>query len=134
MAQRATAAPAEAFRYTPIADRELALEQQSHFTLRPLTLNERAAARDNMTRVQVRDGERLIVQRSRQLAVDLTLAHLVSAENFPAGDPKPWPADGSLTERRAYLELLGDDLVNELGNEVYDRSTLEHDGGAAKNS
>lgn len=134
MAQRASR-PAESFTYIPIADRALPVEQQSRFTLRPMTLTERAAARDNMSRTQVRDGERTIASRSRQLAVELTLNHLLAAENFPAGEPKPWPADAPLADRQAYLELLGDDLVNEIGNEVYIRSTLAGAGGAEiKNS
>ena len=116
------AAPIEAWEYILKCDRELPPEQQSRFRLRPLTLAERAAARDNLARTHVHDGERTVVSRSRQVAIELTLSNLVSAENFPAGEAMPWPADGTLAEKRAYLELLGDAAVNELGNEIFDRS------------
>jgi hypothetical protein len=130
MAQR-VAVPAERWTYVLKSDRELPAEQQSRFTLRPLSMAERAAARDNLARVHVANGERIITHRDRSLAVELSLSHIEAIENFPAGDPKPWPADQPLSARLSYLELLGDEAVREIGNEIFDQSVAP---AAAKNS
>jgi hypothetical protein len=130
MAQR-VAVPAERWTYVLEADRTLPIEQQSRFTLRPLSMAERAAARDNLARVHIAHGERVITHRDRSLAFELALSHIASIENFPAGEPKPWPVDEPLSARASYLELLGDEAVREIGNEIFDRSVAPP---AAKNS
>lgn len=123
--------PTEAWTYVLEADRSLDPSEQSRFVLAPMTYAQRAAVRDGMTQ-----GDR--VYRS---AGEIALDHILSIENFPSDDPRPWPAERE--ERRKYLELLDDDDVLEIGNEVWARSTLTYraqpsdaprDGDTVKNS
>jgi hypothetical protein len=114
--------PAEAWTYVLEADRTLDPSEQSRFTLSPMTYAQRAAVRDAMT----------LGGRVYESAGEIAVKHIVSIENFPAGNSQPWPSDRE--ERRRYLELLDDDAVLELGNEVWRRSTLGVDEEAVKNS
>jgi hypothetical protein len=117
---------AEAWTYVTKADRELPKDQQSRFTLSPLISTERDLLRDEMVNDDRTFGS--IYTRGRKLALD----HIVSVENFPVGEPKPWPEKRS--EREAYLSLLDDDDVLEIGNEVWARSTLGPEDKELKNS
>lgn len=127
--------PAESWTYVLEADRALDAAQQSRFVLSPMTYAERAAIRDDLLR-----GEGNVSKVFRN-AGTIAIEHLVSIENFPAGEPQPWPADRAARER--YLELLDDDDVLEIGNEIWTRSALGYrdkdteplrDGDVAKNS
>lgn len=118
--------PAESWTYVLVADRELATEEQSIFTLSPLSQAERATVRDELARIQTQqDGTKSIISRSHRQGWEIALRHIVSIENFPAGSPEPWPKGD--VERRKYLEALDDGFVQELGNEVWARSELGDD-------
>lgn len=133
MAKKAVRHAAQSWNYVLRDDRVLPLEQQSRFVLKPLSQAERAAARDAMNRTVETPTGVLSENRTWQVTHGLALTHIVSIENFPAGDPKPWPT--RLSEREAYLEQLDDDAVLELGNEIWVRSTLSpEEEPIAKNS
>lgn len=120
----------ESWLYIPRADRDLAPELQSAFRLRPMAQAERTVARDDVARTVIQeDGSQMIVGRERQVAVSICVNHIVDAQNFPAGAPDPWPVERSA--RLAYLESMDDELVREIGNEVFTRSTI---GEPEKNS
>jgi hypothetical protein len=129
-------APAETWSYVLRSDRELPLEQQSRFVLRPLTQAERLQGVDALVHTRTESGGAILqVGRSAQVARDFALSHIVSTQNFPSDGPRPWPADGSLSERSSYLEMLSDDHVSELGNEIWTRSSLaKSEEAALKNS
>ena len=121
---------AESWRYVLNTDRALPEEQQSTFILTPLNPIERADARDGMVRRVVGvTGETTVSQRDKRLSVEFCLTHIRSIENFPAGAAKPWPDDAD--DRLAYLDMLGDTALQELGNEIWVRSEL---GETEKNS
>lgn len=91
---------------------------------------ERVVARDDVARtVILEDGSQMVVGRERQVAIAICLHHIVEVQNFPAGVAEPWPE--SRAARVAYLETMDDELVRELGNEVFTRSTI---GEPEKNS
>jgi hypothetical protein len=113
---------AESWVYVTKTDRALPKEEQTRFTLRPMTWAERDRARDALS------SESVVHRQARRMALD----HIVSIENFPVGDPKPWPS--TIGEREAYLNTLDDGDVLEVGNEVWLRSTLGPDEDALKNS
>ena len=122
--------PAESWTYLLVSDRELPIEEQSRFTLSPLTQAERAAIQDDLARTHVAtDGSKSVVARTRRQGLSIALDHIVAIENFPAGAPQPWPKDRE--GRETYLEMLDDDFVQEIGNEVFERSSV---GVAEKNS
>lgn len=124
MARRSTSA-VEAWSYTPRSDRDLPVGDQSRFRFRPLTQAERLAALDASEIVHVSGtGERTVQQRSFSQARELVLLALIGTENFPAGEPLPYPASAAASERSRYVEMIGDALVFELGNHVFDHSTL----------
>ncbi|HEY7195513.1 MAG TPA: hypothetical protein VH439_17350 [Gemmatimonadales bacterium] len=114
--------------YVLTADRELPVEEQSRFTLRPLTGAERERFIDDMSVAETVDGAVRVHPRTRQIARRIAISHIAAIENFPAGAPKPWPADAKA--RDDYLELLDDGYVFELGNEIYLRSSLGATNGA----
>lgn len=131
---KAVKRPPESWIYVLKADRALPERERSVFTLSPMTYAERAAVRDDMARSS---------STVNRTAGELALAHIVSIMNFPAGETKAWPADHDA--RVAYLELLDDDAVVELGDEIWARSALgyrdpakpeqaERDGDQIKNS
>lgn len=114
---------AESWLYVPVQDQALPPEQQSTFRLRPMAQAERVAARDDVARTLIQeDGTQLVVGRERQVALSICLHHIVGATNYPADAPEPWPEDRSA--QRRYLEEMDDELVRELGNEVFTRSTI----------
>ncbi|HVX39615.1 MAG TPA: hypothetical protein VHB25_08580 [Gemmatimonadaceae bacterium] len=125
--------PPESWSYVLRADRALPFDQQSRFTLSPLSHGERAAMRDDLVRTRYApDGSRDVAPRTHQNARELVLGHLTSIENFPVSAAQPWPSDREARER--YLELLEDDDVLELGDEIWARSTLGPEEPAVGNS
>ena len=121
---------AESWRYIPLSDRDLAVEEQTTFRLRPMSQAERVTAFDDASRTVVQtDGSQAIIGRERQVALRLCLNHIESIENFPAGAAERWPDGREARER--YLEQLDDEIVREVGNEIFARSTA---GVAEKNS
>lgn len=123
---------AEQFKYVLPADRVLPPGEQSVFTFRPLTQGERMRAMDTVEVVHVEgSGERQIRFRTFEQARETVLACLVAVENFPVGEPVPFPVTGSREERSNYLEMLDDFDVYRLGEHVFDHSTI---GSAEKNS
>lgn len=109
--------------YVPEADRSLPPEQQTVFTLSPLTGAERERVVDELNqRAIMPDGSIRIISRTRSIARDLVLSHCDRIERFPSDAPKGWPKEPDA--RQAYLEAMDDDLVFEVGNEVYNRSAL----------
>ncbi len=120
----------EAWWYILIAEKDAKPEEQSRFRLKPLAGSERAAVLDDRSWVQRNtDGSLTVVPRGVQQARNLCLSHIVDVENFPVGEPQPWPEE--IEARDKYLDQLDDLNVYEIGNEIRTRSTL---GGAEKNS
>lgn len=115
--------PAESWSYVLRADRELEESERSIFVLAPLTYAERAAMRDDVLRGKT--------DRVYREAGDVFLSHVVSIENFPGGNPVPWPSDRDARVR--YLELLDDLHVLEVGNEIWARSSIGEDEDTLKN-
>lgn len=132
MAKQAKRA-AESWVYVLEADRTLPPEEQTRFTLKPMTQSERARFVDDLVRTSVaEDGSQTVMRRTQQNALELCLTHIERVENFPAGSngaSQQWPK--SRSDRERYLDQLSDDDVMEVGNEVYVRSTA---GPDAKNS
>lgn len=129
---KATRRSVESFQFVLDEDKALPVEEQSTFVLRPLTQAEQMVALDELTtesRSIERPGERIVKSRSWQQAYGLCLSHIEDVQNFPAGDPKPWPKDQK--ERREYLALLSDTQVFQVGCAIRDRAYVEE---AAKNS
>lgn len=121
---------AEPWVYVLRRDRQLPPEEQSKFTLRPLTISERAVAGSGLVSlVAFADGTRETHRRETIVSLNLALQNIVAVENFPSDKPEMWP-DGREARLR-YLEQLDDEDVFELGNEIYVRSTV---GEAEKNS
>jgi hypothetical protein len=121
---------AESWHYVLKADRELPPEQQTTFTLRPLTQGERAWVSDNIARTHFKpDGSRESVGRTHQLTRDLCLTNIEAVENFPAGENRKWPEGRE--DRERFLEDLDDAALLEVGNEIWIRSSM---GPAEKNS
>jgi hypothetical protein len=131
---RAVKRPAESWTYILRDDRELSADEQSVWTLKPMTHIERAEALDNLVRTHIgAGGEKTVISRSKQQAFEIVLTHLVAVRNFPARAGKPWPAKE--TERVAYIEQMDDAHVRELADEIFDKSTLAGDDGTQlKNS
>lgn len=123
---KAAKRPAEAWTYVLKADRALEPSQRSVFTLAPMTYAQRAVINDSMVLSALDDS------RVYRTAGEMVLSHIASIENFPAGEPQPWPADRASRER--YLEMLEDGAVLELGNEIWSRSALGKDEEPLKNS
>jgi hypothetical protein len=124
---------AEAWTYVLLSDRELPPDEQTRFTLRPMTAPERDHVRDNLSWTQLHpDGAHTRVNRTRQSARAIALNHIVGVENFPVGSPQPWPKERD--DQVRYLAMLDDGDVLELGNEVFDRSTMGADEEPIKNS
>lgn len=111
---------AEAFTYVLMDDRKLPLAEQSRFRLKPLTQAEKLAVLDGLNWVDVReDGTSEVMPRAFQQALELVLTHLESTENFPSDGPEPWPGVSAPRAKRvAYLEMLDEMDVYELGNEI----------------
>lgn len=120
---KAVKRPAESWFYVLRRDRELDEREQSKFLLAPMTFAQRAAFQDDA----IRRPDRIY-----QSAGDLVLSHVVSIDNFPAGEPQPWPKKPE--ERQRYIELFDDDLVLELGNEIFAQSSPRFSGAVIKNS
>lgn len=110
--------PAEAWTYVLDADKTLPEAEQSQFTLRPLTFDEDAAYRDA---IRGKDESGRVWRATIALLPD----HIVSVDNFPAGNAKPWPA--SPAERKAYLEEIGVDGCFELGDQIFAHSRVSDD-------
>jgi hypothetical protein len=124
---------AESWTYVLLSDRTLPPDQQTRFTLRPMTAPERDQVRDNLSWTQLHiDGAHTRVNRTRQSARAIALNHIAGIDNFPVGAPQSWPKDRDAQAR--YLDMLEDGDVLEIGNEVFDRSTLGPDEGDIKNS
>lgn len=114
--------PPESFSFVLRGDRDLPEGEQSRFVLRPMTIDEQAAYLD-ASRDDADGGSRLW-----RAAVAIVPQHIVSVENFPAGEPREWPKGHA--ERLEYLAELGVSACYEIGTEVFNRSYLED---AAKN-
>lgn len=132
---------AESWVYILEGDRALSADQQTRFILRPLTQAEQMAIEDEVYYLSFdADGRKSHVTREKRVARQLALSHIESIENFPPGNPKPWPADPEARDR--YLAELQADDVHEVGNEIFKRSKLGYaapdeapkDGDVIKNS
>lgn len=125
--------PTTSWEYVLKADRTLPEEEQTRFTLRPMAYLERAAVLDDFQpsdpTIGGQDGGTSRIWRN---AWKIALNHIVAVENFPVGAPQPWPE--SRGAKMAYLDLLDNDDILEIGNEVWSRSGLGIDGETIKNS
>jgi hypothetical protein len=112
--------------FIPAADRELPAAEQTRIWCRQLTQEERMYAWDNLNWTQ-RDteGNVVILPRTFTLARELCIAAIESIENFPAGDPKPWPKDGSADEKMAYLNMMDDYEMLRIGQAIRNKALLE---------
>lgn len=118
--------PASSWTYVLSVDEDKPVEEQSRFLLRPLTVSERAAIRDDIARVHTAaDGSQVTTTRTYGQGIEIVLEHVVSIENFPAGAPEPWPE--AIAERRRYLEGLDDAWIQEIANEVWAKSTIANE-------
>jgi hypothetical protein len=114
-------------------DRDLPLDQQTRFILRPLSQAEQVAAEDEVYYLAFDGtGTKSHVSREKRVARQLALSHIEAIENFPVGAPKPWPSDPE--KRDEYLEQLRSEDVLEVGNEIFTRSKLGAEAEALKNS
>lgn len=121
---------AASWTFVPPSDRDLPPEQQTTFTLRPLTITERAHYHDNLTRTSANgDGGSVVLSRTRQVSVEIVLNQVIAIENFPVGAPEPWPKE--LDARITYLEKFDDDDLEAIADEIWLRSKL---GVPEKNS
>lgn len=121
---------AESWSYRLLCDRALDPSEQTVFHLNPLTQAERLQVRDDIARNRVlANGTTETQRRKGQVELALCLTNIASIENFPVGAPTPWPADHDA--RRAYLEQLDDEYIEEIGAEIYGRSAI---GELEKNS
>lgn len=113
----------EPFVYVLERDRNLPPNEQSRFTLKPLTTAERFELLDTVVTTIIHpDGRREIVDHTWRRAREQLKSHLVSVENFPAEDPRSWPSDGTDTDRERYLDRLEDSDILEIYNEIFRRS------------
>ena len=128
----ATKRQVEAWWYVLVSEREKPMNEQSKFLLKPLTQGERMRVWDDSSWVAIaKDGSRSITARGFQQAHEILMSNLVETQNFPLDGVKAWPANGSGADREAYLEMLADLDVFELGDVIRNRSTL---GPEVKNS
>jgi hypothetical protein len=113
-----------AWKYVLISDRSVPADQQSTFTLLPLTAGERDFYRDhyNSHVASGNGGGPEQVNNVSQTARSICLTHIEAVDNFPAGKPRAWPAGKD--ERAEFLDRLHDAHVVELGVEVFTRSFL----------
>lgn len=114
----------EAITYIPESDRELAPDQQTKITLRPMTQSERMAAIDDEDAIEVGAATRRIQLRLWQRNFALARDHIVAVDRFPISAPKPWPATGTRAEKEAYLALMPEAAVYLIGQEVFEKSVI----------
>lgn len=127
---RATPRLAESWSYVLRDDRALDPSEQSVFRLNPMTQADRLVVLDDAARrVELPDGSTVVKTRQRQVSLEICLSQIAAIDNFPAGAPKPWPADE--IAQRQYLEQLDDEYIKELGEEIFTRSSI---GVLEKNS
>lgn len=107
------------WQFVPPLDRKLPKAEQTTFTLKPLTQLQRMECWDNLRWVGP-DG--VAQPRAFQQARELCISNIERVENFPPGDPKPWPE--SMSEREKYLEQFDDMDVLIIGNEIRDHSGI----------
>jgi hypothetical protein len=124
----------ETFRYVPKGDRSKPPEEQTTITLRPMTLVEEAAYTDAQEAhlINPTTNERYARRRDFTAAIEVCLAHIEAVENFPAGangSARPWPKDGSLADKREYLNEFDVIMCWEIAQEVAARTVLPADAG-----
>ena len=120
----------ESFTYVLQADRELSADQQTRFTLKPLTTAERHSLFErNTERIQQANGDVRLVAHTISLAREVCLEHIEAIDRFPVDRPEPWPAKSK--ERQAYLEQFADTDLAEIYGVLFERSWL---GDDVKNS
>lgn len=128
----ATKRQVESWWYVLLSEREKPKAEQSRFFCRPLRQYERMHVWDDSAWITIdADGKKTVSARGFQQAHELCLTHLVATENFPLDEVKPWPDKGSKEEKEAYLEMLDDMDLFEIGNAIREKSTL---GAEVKNS
>lgn len=128
----ATKRQVEAWWYVLASERNRPQAEQSRFKVKPLTQAQRMRIWDDHNWVTVdKEGQRAITSRGLQQAHELCVSQLLEVQNFPLEGPTPWPVDGSKGEKEAYLEMLEDIDVFEIGDAIRTKSTLEVE---AKNS
>lgn len=128
----------ESWRYVPLEDRGLPIEEQTTFILTPLTQGERVKVWDGGSWVQQDGaGRSVMLPRSYELAYELCVEHIADIENFPAkkkdadsgmytnGETKLFPVAGTKAEKLKYLDQFDDLTILEVGNEIRDKSTLD---------
>lgn len=110
------------WKFIPPSDRNLPAAEQTTFVLKPLTQLQRMEVWDNLRWVNA-DGTQ--VPRAFVQARELCLSNIESIQNFPVGDPRPWPE--SMKDRAEYLDQLDDMDVLIIGNEIRDHSGLDEE-------
>lgn len=110
------------WQFVPPSDKGLPAAEQTTFVLKPLTQLQRMECLDSIRWVNA-DGTML--PRAFQQARELCLSNIESIQNFPAGDPKPWPE--TMHGRVEYLEQFDDTDLLIIGSEIRDHSALDDD-------
>jgi hypothetical protein len=110
--------------FVPPSDRKLPAAEQTTFVLKPLTQLQRMEVWDNLRWINP-DGT--AAGRAFQQARELCLSNIEDVQNFPPGDPKPWPKDGSTQAKAEYLEQFDDMDVLLIGSAIRDHSGLDDD-------
>jgi hypothetical protein len=124
MAKRATRV-VEPFWYVLFEDKTLPAGQQTRWRFRPLSQAERMDFLDQ-TEIVTEDGTGTRQLRFRNFAQsrEIVLLTLIEVENFPAGDPVKYPDAGSRDQKSKWLEDVADTQIYELGQHVFNHSTL----------
>lgn len=118
------------------SDRDLPPDQQTIFTLEPLSLPEemavieaqQAIATDPVTQ------ERIVRDRKWTAALEVFCGHVVAIDNFPPGangQAKKWPREGTPQERVEFAGQFSSVTIYDIAKEIFNRGLLSAD---AKNS
>lgn len=108
--------------YIPESDRALPPNEQTVFHCKPLTSGERERLADESIQRVIEGGSIRVVSRMRSLAREIFLTNVTAIDRFPSDAPKAWPEKPD--QRADYIEDMEDDLVFEVGNQIYDRSSF----------
>lgn len=111
-------------------DAKLPPEQQTVFTLSPMTQAERMESYDMGNWVRMVNGQRMIEPRAFRQAREICLSHVVDVANLrkevPGGtELLNFPSNGTAEEKSAFFDSYVDEIILfHIANEIRDRSTI----------
>jgi hypothetical protein len=128
--------PTETWKFIHESDKALPEDQQTIFTLEPLSLTEEMAAIEAQQAIATNpvSGERVVRDRKWTAALEMFCAHVVDIENFPPGangGARKWPRSGSIEERLEYASQFSSVVIYDIAQAIFNRGLLSDD---AKNS